>query len=517
MKRLNTFSAAAIGFAILFGLIPLGRAQAQATNTNDTNRNAAKRQSKRSGSNPSLAGSDVSANGSAFNITPLAAGPNLPVLGSGTLGRLTKWTGLTGSNSFAGDSTIFEDKYGMVGIGTDSPTSKLTVAGMVQITLGGLKFPDGTVQTTADQGSVFHNATLMGNGTAGSPIGVALPLTLSGAHGSALLTVTNTNSSPGSSAVLATGGDSNSADVIPGSGIVGNNNEHASEFQMGGVGVRGTSGDAAELFSISGAGIRGQGGTAGDCNGLCYGGDGVEAYGGDASKIGTGGAGVVAIGGVGSGVGETGGTGIYAAGGVTTFGSGATMGLAGYFSGSVEVLGDFNVTGGGTKNFKIDHPLDPENKYLYHAAVESSEVLNIYSGNITTDESGDAVVTLPDWFEAVNRDFRYQLTVVGTFAQAIVADEVKSNHFKIRTSAPGVKVSWQVTGVRSDAAILKHPFKVEEDKPKSERGSYLSPEAYDQPKELGVEWARHPQMMQQLEQRRVEAEQKLKPHKTIDR
>jgi len=116
-----------------------------------------------------------------FNITPAAAGIglNLPVLGGGTLGRLTKWSGFTSSNSFLGDTTIFEDKYGNVGVGTDSPTSRLTVSGMVEASLGGYKFPDGTVQATSAAGallSVAHNATLEGNGTEASPLQVASPL-----------------------------------------------------------------------------------------------------------------------------------------------------------------------------------------------------------------------------------------------------------------------------------------------------------------------------------------------------
>src|SRR6185503_16773178 len=115
------------------------------------------------------------------NIT-VAAGPNLLVMGSGTAGRLTKWTGFTSSNSVIGDSTIYEDKYGLVGIGTDSPASKLTVNGMIQSLSGGLKFPDGTVQTSSATGallSIAHDTTLEGNGTSSSPLAIRVPLFLS--------------------------------------------------------------------------------------------------------------------------------------------------------------------------------------------------------------------------------------------------------------------------------------------------------------------------------------------------
>ena len=56
----------------------------------------------------------------------------------------------------------------------------------------------------------------------------------------------------------------------------------------------------------------------------------------------------------------------------------------------------------------IDHPLDPANKYLYHSFVESPDMKNIYDGVITTDANGDATVVMPDYFEALNKDFRYQ-------------------------------------------------------------------------------------------------------------
>jgi hypothetical protein len=148
------------------------------------------------------------------------------------------------------------------------------------------------------------------------------------------------------------------------------------------------------------------------------------------------------------------------------------------FAGNLKVGGKITK---GSGSFMIDHPLDPEHKYLSHSFVESPDMMNVYNGNITTDRHGVATVVLPDYFEALNRDFRYQLTVIGQFAQAIVGTKISGNRFTIRTSRPKVEVSWQVTGIRQDAYANANRIPVEEDKPASEQGYYLHPEAFGQP------------------------------------
>jgi hypothetical protein len=159
-----------------------------------------------------------------------------------------------------------------------------------------------------------------------------------------------------------------------------------------------------------------------------------------------------------------------------------------YVNGTVTV-GNLNVMGTlskGSGSFRIDHPLDPANKYLYHSFVESPDMMNVYNGNVTTDEHGLAVVTLPDYFEALNRDFRYQLTVIGQFAQAIVLKKVVNNRFVIQTDKPTVEVSWQITGIRQDAYANAHRIQVEVDKPEYERGHYLHPELFGASEEQAV-------------------------------
>ncbi len=164
-------------------------------------------------------------------------------------------------------------------------------------------------------------------------------------------------------------------------------------------------------------------------------------------------------------------------------------------SGTVIIHSNLHVDGNlskGSGSFQIDHPLDPANKYLYHSFVESPDMMNIYNGNVTTNKQGLAVISLPDYFEALNGDFRYQLTPIGQFAQAIVAKEISHGRFTIRTSRPGVKVSWQVTGIRHDAYADAHRIQVEEEKPLQERGRYLHPELFGAPQEKSVGYSAPP-------------------------
>lgn len=161
------------------------------------------------------------------------------------------------------------------------------------------------------------------------------------------------------------------------------------------------------------------------------------------------------------------------------FGDTDGFGIALYASG--------NFSASGTKAFRIDHPLDPANKYLYHYCSESPEPMNTYSGNVTTGANGYAWIELPDYFESINRDLRYQLTVIDDsddFVMAKVTQECKNGRFQVRTNKPNIKVSWRVEGVRNDAYVRHYPPVREEYKPTNERGLYDHPEIFGLGREL---------------------------------
>jgi hypothetical protein len=166
----------------------------------------------------------------------------------------------------------------------------------------------------------------------------------------------------------------------------------------------------------------------------------------------------------------------------------STTAWAGLFQGNVLVTGNLSKPGGG---FLIDHPDDPANKYLQHSFVESPERKNVYDGIAVLNKKGEAQVELPKWFAALNGDFRYQLTCLGQHAPVYIAQEIEGSRFRIAGGPSGLKVSWQVTGVRQDPWAKANPLVVEQPKPKAERGSYLDPALYDQPQEKSLRRAYH--------------------------
>ena len=188
------------------------------------------------------------------------------------------------------------------------------------------------------------------------------------------------------------------------------------------------------------------------------------------------------------------GTGVVGNGSIGVYGvsNGTGSNLAGYFAGNVTVYGNLQVNGTINKSavgFKIDHPTDPAHKYLMHSCIESDEMMNLYRGSIMTDSDGKATVTLPDWFQAENRDFNYQLTAVGASAPDLhIGKEIEKNQFEIEGGRPGMKVCWVVTGVRNDAYARAHPLKVEVEKPAQEQGRYIRPEEFGQPQTKNVNY-----------------------------
>ena len=111
---------------------------------------------------------------------------------------------------------------------------------------------------------------------------------------------------------------------------------------------------------------------------------------------------------------------------------------------------------------------------------------SIYDGVVTLNAKGEAIVSLPGWFEPLNKDFRYQLTSIGEYAPVYVAQKVSNNQFKIPGGKPGMEISWQVTGIRKDPFANAHRIPVEEDKRPADRGKYLYPKEYGVPETMSV-------------------------------
>jgi hypothetical protein len=381
--------------------------------------------------------------------------------GTGTANHITKWL----SPTKLGSSNIF-DGSGSVGIATTAPAATLDVNGTARVrgnaTLNGSLSAGPIAATSTSSGGtgVFANA---GSSTASNGViaygatGVAGYTTVAGS----IALYGNAGNTGGSNGVVGYGA----------TGVAGNSTITGSygTFGSGSTGVWGNStGTGANV------GVLGEGGTG------VYGvGDAWGVLGQSNSASGSGG---------GFGNSST---------GDALFTYNQSGGFAAFFDGDVDVDGNLSKAGG---SFKIDDPIDPANKYLYHSFVESPDMMNIYNGNVTTDAQGGAVVQLPEWFETLNRDFRYQLTVIGQFAQAIVASKVTNHQFAIKTDKPNVEVSWQVTGIRQDPWANAHRIPVEMPKAERDRGLYLHPELFGAPAEKNIGLAHHPMMQKLLKQ-----------------
>jgi hypothetical protein len=190
-------------------------------------------------------------------------------------------------------------------------------------------------------------------------------------------------------------------------------------------------------------------------NGIAAGGTGVHAVGGPGRRAG--GAGAVLLGGEGDQAG---------AGLVVSSGQGRIPSPAIQANGDVVSSG---TTQSSAMGFTILNPLDPALGTLSHSATYSPDMKTIYDGIVETDDGGNATVVLPDYFEALNQDFRYQLTSIGGPAPGLcISAEITNNQFQISGGIPHGKVSWQVTGIRRDAYALRNPIQPEEPRRASE-------------------------------------------------
>jgi hypothetical protein len=257
---------------------------------------------------------------------------------------------------------------------------------------------------------------------------------------------------------------------------------HADNYQPSSVGVRGTSHGnfGSGVLGVRPSGVAAGAGVRGEAHNDA--GIAVEGF----ASIGFGGSN---FGGYFTSSGSNG-QGVH---GVNVSSSGTTYGVVGeVFSSLGFGLYSLGKTGAsGTKSFRIDHPFDPENKYLLHYSAEGPDVLNVYTGNIRTDARGYATVKLPAYFSEINKDPRYTLTVVDAsedFVLAKVSQEIADNQFVVRTNKPLVKVSWRVEAIRNDRWTRAYGAPVEEEKIGAERGTYQHPDLYGMPAESRVSY-----------------------------
>lgn len=419
---------------------------------------------------------------------------------NGVAGGFGTYGFTSGSSSYAAyGTTTGNNSYGVYGISLG--TNGYGVYGYSSATTGYGVYGRGSTHAVygttdgSNSGSSVTAAGLFGTGSAATAIGVA------GSVNSSRTAIMAVNSGSGTGLSSSSAGgygvygstSGTNAGSITAAGVFG-----SSATATGVAGMSGSGSDPAVYGSNTGTGTGGAGVYGQSANGFgIYGTTNRASAAGIYGTNAAGGAGVIGIGdsansptgyflnnnAFGNAVGLQGqcnaGLGVVGYGRVGVYGAPLVSGgYAGYFQGDVQVTGTLSAA---TKHFKIDHPLDPAHKYLVHASIESSEMLNIYRGNVVLDSDGRATVQMPDWFQAENGDCSYNLTCVGGYAPVYLARELDHNQFDIAGGKPGLKVSWQVTGVRQDAYATHHPLQVEQAKTGEEDGRYLDPEDYGKP------------------------------------
>jgi hypothetical protein len=173
----------------------------------------------------------------------------------------------------------------------------------------------------------------------------------------------------------------------------------------------------------------------------------------------------------------SGGHGVYAqtsGSGRAIYGQNAGIGFAGYFTGDVHVAG--NLSASGTKPFRIDHPLDPENKFLFHTAIESPEIRNTYYGQAVTSD-GSIVIDLPRWWSDLNgvnkAEYNYTLTSIGKYSRLFISKEIENNQFEVSTIDSDCTFSWQISAIRHDHNAENCGYQIEKEKTQEEKEEYI--------------------------------------------
>lgn len=349
-----------------------------------------------------------------------------------------------------------------------------------------------TFVPTPDASGVFGSSTTGGNGVTGF-VGEATGVVGSSIRGTGVRGTSGDGDGVlGERFGVPTGGFEAGVRGLcdAGFGVVGSSNSLVGVFGLAGtertrgIGVAGAAvntGTGVSGVAGEGTGVRGDSASGSGVSGNSHGGFFSAGVSGDSSG------GFISVGVWGTSSAQR---------GIGVYGRGGEDGWAAFLDGKVEVFGPLIKSGGG---FRIDHPLEPAHKYLAHSFVESAEMKNVYDGVAALDGNGECFVELPEWFEALNCDFRYQLTSIGEPAPNLhVAREISNNRFNIAGGKSGMKVSWQVTGIRKDSWAQAHPLIVEEEKPADEQGYYRHPESYNQPPENSTFWKGNSELMLQL-------------------